>query len=98
MRITRVLGMVVAAGLAAAAAAQTAPMQPEHIPISGAHRGSTTRRREVMVPMRDGVKLFTVIIVGRQARADHPHRTPYHAANRAKRRESAYAREPCRWG
>lgn len=44
-------------------------------------------RREVMIPMRDGVKLFTVIIIPKNAH-DLPillTRTPYHAAKRANR-------------
>ena len=48
-------------------------------------------RREIMVPMRDGTRLFTVIIVPKGAR-DAPillTRTPYDAANRARRTDSA---------
>ena len=42
-------------------------------------------KREVMVPMRDGVKLFTAIYVPKDAKADHPYpvmmmRTPYSVA------------------
>jgi putative CocE/NonD family hydrolase len=49
-------------------------------------------RREVMVPMRDGVKLYTVIVVPKGAR-DAPillTRTPYNAARRASRNESTH--------
>ncbi|MEO8051916.1 MAG: CocE/NonD family hydrolase, partial [Acidobacteriota bacterium] len=49
-------------------------------------------RREVMIPMRDGVKLFTVIIVPKGAR-NAPillTRTPYHAAKRTERSESIH--------
>ncbi|HXX46393.1 MAG TPA: CocE/NonD family hydrolase [Candidatus Acidoferrales bacterium] len=49
-------------------------------------------RREVMIPMRDGVKLFTVIIVPKGAR-NAPiilTRTPYDAADRARRSRSPY--------
>ncbi|RYD50054.1 MAG: CocE/NonD family hydrolase, partial [Sphingomonadales bacterium] len=47
-------------------------------------------RREVMVPMRDGVKLFTVIMIPKGAK-NAPilfTRTPYNAGNRARRMES----------
>src|SRR5215510_10844789 len=49
-------------------------------------------RREVMVPMRDGVKLFTVIIVPKGAK-DAPillTRTPYNASKRASRNDSPH--------
>jgi putative CocE/NonD family hydrolase len=79
--------MVVAAGLAAAAAAQTAPMQPDIPNFKAPTEEFDYERREVLVPMRDGVKLFTVIIVPKGAKRAPIilTRTPYHAANRAKR-------------
>ena len=49
-------------------------------------------RREVMVPMRDGVKLYTVIVVPKGAK-DAPillTRTPYNASKRASRNESPH--------
>ena len=49
-------------------------------------------RREAMIPMRDGVKLFTVIIVPKGAR-DAPillTRTPYNASRRAARNNSPH--------
>src|SRR5215475_744100 len=54
--------------------------------------GSDYIRREVMVPMRDGVKLFTVIVVPKGAK-DAPillTRTPYNAAKRASRNDSPH--------
>ena len=47
-------------------------------------------RREVMIPMRDGVKLFTVIVVPKGARRAPIvlTRTPYNAANRSRRFQS----------
>ncbi|MFC1525661.1 CocE/NonD family hydrolase [Candidatus Latescibacterota bacterium] len=48
-------------------------------------------RREEMVPMRDGVKLFTVIMIPKDASGKMPiilTRTPYSAARRASRTES----------
>ena len=49
-------------------------------------------RREVMIPMRDGVKLYTVVIVPKGAR-NAPillTRTPYNASNRTKRNDSPH--------
>ncbi len=49
-------------------------------------------RREVMIPMRDGVKLFTVIILPKGAH-DAPillTRTPYNAAKRTERNQSTH--------
>ena len=51
--------------------------------------GADYIRREVMIPMRDGVKLYTSIIVPKGAR-NAPillTRTPYNAANRTQRSE-----------
>src|ERR1700691_5883735 len=49
-------------------------------------------KREVMIPMRDGVKLYTVIVIPRAAR-NAPillTRTPYNAAKRAERARSPH--------
>jgi putative CocE/NonD family hydrolase len=49
-------------------------------------------RREVMIPMRDGVKLFTVIVIPKDAK-NAPMlltRTPYNAAARTQRMRSPY--------
>ena len=49
-------------------------------------------KREVMIPMRDGVKLYTVIVVPKGAR-NAPiviTRTPYNAAKRASRNNSSH--------
>jgi putative CocE/NonD family hydrolase len=51
-------------------------------------------RREVMIPMRDGVKLYTVIVVPKSAH-DAPivlTRTPYNAGKRMARSNSPYMR------
>jgi putative CocE/NonD family hydrolase len=71
-----------------------APQQKSDIP--GNFRPPRTNydydRREVMVPMRDGVKLFTVIIVPKGAH-DAPillTRTPYDAAKRTRRADSPH--------
>ncbi len=77
---------------AASAAAQTPPMQPDIPAYVAPTREFDYERREVMVPMRDGVKLFTVIVVPKGAH-DAPMmltRTPYHAATRAKRMASPH--------
>ena len=49
-------------------------------------------RREVMIPMRDGVKLFTVIVVPKNAKHTPMilTRTPYNAAERTRRFQSPY--------
>src|ERR1700678_1209327 len=47
-------------------------------------------KREVMIPMRDGVKLYTVIVIPKGAH-DAPivlTRTPYNAKGRAQRNDS----------
>src|SRR5262244_1936411 len=54
--------------------------------------GSDYIRREVMVPMRDGVKLFTSIIIPKGAK-DAPillTRTPYNASKRTSRNDSPH--------
>lgn len=52
-------------------------------------------RQEAMIPMRDGVKLFTVILVPKTTKEPAPivmTRTPYNASNRAKANEGASPR------
>ena len=86
------LALAIAGGTAAIgnAAAQTAPMAPD---ITGKKfqapepAGRDFVKRVEMVPMRDGVKLYTVIVVPKGAH-DAPillTRTPYNAAKRAAR-------------
>jgi putative CocE/NonD family hydrolase len=73
--------------------AQTAPMTPD---ITGKKFVAPEPQRDfskrvVMVPMRDGVKLYTVIVVPKGAK-DAPillTRTPYNAARRAERMPNA---------
>jgi uncharacterized protein len=74
-----------------AAQQQTSPMTPD---IPKAFDAPTTGydyvKREVMIPMRDGVKLHTVIVVPKGAR-NAPMlltRTPYNASARAQRNAS----------
>ena len=79
--------------LGSAVNAQTSPEAPD---IPAKYEAPTASydyvKREVMVPMRDGVKLHTVIVVPRRAK-NAPillTRTPYDASSRAKRNESPY--------
>ncbi|HZV65013.1 MAG TPA: CocE/NonD family hydrolase [Telluria sp.] len=78
--------------LHAPASAQTPAMAPD---ISGAKFEATLPnadyiKRVVMIPMRDGVKLYTVIVIPKKA--SHAPimltRTPYNAAKRAERNAS----------
>ncbi|MDB5449940.1 MAG: acylase [Phenylobacterium sp.] len=76
-----------------AAAAQTLPMTPDVPAKFEFPRGSYDYvKRTVMVPMRDGVKLYTVIVMPKGAR-DAPillTRTPYNAKKRAERNLSPH--------
>lgn len=79
--------------LLAAVWAQTAPMTPD-IPSKYEAPAVTSDyvRRVVMIPMRDGVKLHTVIVVPRGAR-NAPillTRTPYNASQRTERIRSPH--------
>jgi len=70
------------------AVAQTPPLTPDIPPKYEAPKASYDYvKREVMIPMRDGVKLFTVIVIPRGAK-NAPMiltRTPCNAAKRAER-------------
>jgi putative CocE/NonD family hydrolase len=87
------LGFVGLACSAQACAGQTAPMTPD-IPakFTAPNVGYDYVKRVEMVPMRDGVKLYTVIVIPKGAH--HAPilltRTPYNAAGRAARSESPY--------
>ncbi|HEY1491237.1 MAG TPA: CocE/NonD family hydrolase [Steroidobacteraceae bacterium] len=70
-----------------AAAAQTPPMQPDIAQFRVPTQDFDYEKREVMIPMRDGVKLFTSIVIPRGAN-NAPiilTRTPYDAAKRTER-------------
>src|SRR5580704_16665567 len=78
--------------LGAAAHAQTPPLTPD---IPSKFEAPTASydyvKREVMIPMRDGVKLYTVIVIPKGAK-NAPiilTRTPYNAAKRTERFRSA---------
>ena len=73
------------------AQSQTAPMTPD-IPakFTPPHVGYDYTKRVEMIPMRDGVKLYTVIVIPKDAH-NAPillTRTPYNAAGRAERNDS----------
>ena len=77
---------------AAAAFAQSAPPAGGDIPadFQPPTAGRDYVKREEMIPMRDGVKLYTVIVMAKGAK-DAPivlTRTPYNAQARATRMES----------
>ncbi|MFC0168437.1 CocE/NonD family hydrolase [Pseudoduganella danionis] len=77
--------------LASAARAQTAPMAPD-VPASFEMRmpAADYVRREVMIPMRDGVRLHTVLLIPKAAQHAPMvlSRTPYSANGRSRRNDS----------
>ena len=79
--------------LASQAGAQTSPMAPDIVPGFEAPQDQADYiKRVVMIPMRDGVRLHTVIVVPKGA-SKAPiilTRTPYNADGRAKRNVSPY--------
>jgi predicted acyl esterase len=85
---------VLALLLAATATAQPAPtptMQPDiGAPFNKVTPAADYERRELMIPMRDGVKLFTVVVM-KKGTKDGPillTRTPYNAAGATSRNPS----------
>ena len=85
--VCRVAALLLAG--ASAALAQTPPLTPDIPPkFDEPTAGDDYVRREVMIPMRDGVKLFTVIVVPKGAQNAPMHPDP-HALQR---RRSARAR------
>ncbi|WP_421567295.1 CocE/NonD family hydrolase [Stenotrophomonas sp. PD6] len=97
MRVRVVPVALLSLMIAASVSAQTSPMTPD-IPAKGFVTPTANYdydKREVMIPMRDGTKLYTVIVVPKGAR-NAPMlltRTPYDAANRAKRIDSPHMRD-----
>src|SRR5215470_19720869 len=91
MRIPLAAVTAASLGLATLAAQQTPPLTPD-IParFDEPTSGYDYVKRDVMIPMRDGVKLHTVIVVPKGAR-NAPMlltRTPYDASARAERSKS----------
>ncbi len=99
MTLARRVAPAALLGLAFAAfpaLAQTAPMTPD-IPahVEQPQTFFNYTKRVVMIPMRDGVKLYTVILIPKDAK-NLPMvltRTPYDAAGRAERELSPYLRD-----
>jgi putative CocE/NonD family hydrolase len=89
--IVQLPALAVLSLLVSSALAQTPPMAPD-IPASfeAPVDNADYVKRVVMVPMRDGVKLYTVIVVpkGAQHAPIMLTRTPYNAARRAQRNVS----------
>src|SRR5471032_384560 len=94
VRLTaRLSGAALLALLSASALAQTPPMAPD-IPakFEAPTEADDYIKRDVMIPMRDGVKLHTVIVIpkGAQHAPIVLTRTPYNAAHRAQRSQSPH--------
>ncbi len=84
------LSLASLSGASCAAIGETPPMTPDIPPsFTMPKPGYEYDKRVVMIPMRDGVKLYTVIVVPKGAK--HAPilltRTPYNAAKRASREE-----------
>ena len=93
MRNLSALALAAALAVVSLAAQQTPPLTPD-IPdrFNEPTNGYDYVKRDVMIPMRDGVKLYTVIVVPKGAR-NAPMlltRTPYNATNRAERNRSPH--------
>jgi putative CocE/NonD family hydrolase len=89
----RSLIVVAILSFAPALRSQTSPLTPDIPPKFEAPTASYDYvKRDVMIPMRDGVKLHTVIVVPRGAK-NAPMiltRTPYNASKRAERNDSPH--------
>jgi uncharacterized protein len=90
------LSLVLAAAFAAAAHAQTPAMAPD-IPadkFTATVPNADYVKQDVMIPMRDGVKLHTVIVIPKSVMAGKAPimltRTPYNATGRASRMKSPH--------
>jgi putative CocE/NonD family hydrolase len=89
----RLLTTIAFLAFASAAAAQAPPLTPD---IPAKYETPTSSydyvKRDVMIPMRDTVKLHTVIVIPRGARSAPMilTRTPYDASSRAQRNQSPH--------
>jgi len=83
--------LVAGASSVSAQTTQTPPLTPDVPPkFVKPTTGYDYTKREIMIPMRDGVKLYTVIVIPNGAK-NAPillTRTPYDAEHRAKRSDS----------
>lgn len=89
-----ILTAAIAAGSAVSGSWAQQPPAKSDIPahFTRPETGYDYAKREVMIPMRDGVKLYTVIVIPKGAR-DAPillTRTPYNASKRTERSQSPY--------
>src|ERR1700680_110604 len=91
------LSFLAAALFAASSTAQTVPSSaslPSETPVKveAVTDSFDYAKRDVMIPMRDGVKLHTVIVIPKGARGAPIllTRTPYDASSRARRNQSPY--------
>src|SRR5690349_16915119 len=86
-----VVGVLLAASVLQA---QTPPLTPDVPPgkFTVPETSNDYIKRSVMVPMRDGVRLFTVIVIPKGAKGAPMilTRTPYNAAKRAERYRSPH--------
>ncbi|XQA76719.1 CocE/NonD family hydrolase [Xanthomonas sacchari] len=91
------LAAAVALATTGTAFAQTAPMTPDITgkPFVAPTAANDYIKREVMIPMRDGVKLHTVIVLPKGAHGAPMllTRTPYDASGRASRLASPHMRD-----
>ncbi|MCW0395149.1 Cocaine esterase [Xanthomonas sacchari] len=91
------LAAAVALATTGTAFAQTAPMTPDITgkPFVAPTAANDYVKREVMIPMRDGVKLHTVIVLPKGAHGAPMllTRTPYDASGRASRLASPHMRD-----
>ena len=92
----RLLGAALLGVSAIAVNAQTPPLAPDvHGTFTAPKTGYDYEKRDVMIPMRDGVKLHTVILVpksalGKTAAPILLTRTPYNATALTTHTESAH--------
>jgi putative CocE/NonD family hydrolase len=96
-----VLGAILAVGHAPARSAPLYPNYPSETPekFTPTYYGADYTRREVMIPMRDGVKLRTIILVPKGAKHEGMllTRTPYDARHLTNRTHSLHL-GPRLWG
>src|SRR5215218_8595683 len=94
MNLRTLFAVALAAVTVGPAVAQTPPMTPDIATrFEFPKAGFDYVKREAMVPMRDGVKLYTVMIIPKGAK-DAPillTRTPYNAKKSASRNVSIHA-------
>jgi hypothetical protein len=94
MHVSRIALALALLGLSLPAVAQNAPAYPSETPehFQPSTAGFEYQRRDVMIPMRDGVKLHTVILVPNGAK-DAPillTRTPYDATALTSHEQSSH--------